>query len=100
MRTCVGRALAILLVIVAGAAQAEVFPVGDVFRPLIADPTTPRTFVSVLSLETAAERLTIASLGTGVNFGLYRRPGERLGEGWQVSIFGAVFSQFNLDASA
>ena len=100
MRKCVGRALAILLVVVAGAAKAEVFPVGDVFRPLIADPTTPRTFVSVLSLETTAERLTIASLGTGVSFGLYRRPGERLGEGWQVSIFGAVFSQFNLDASA
>jgi hypothetical protein len=94
------EALAVLLIVVAGVANAEVFPVGDVFRPLIADPAAPRTFVSVLSLHTDTDRLTIASLGTGVSFGLYRRPGERPGEGWQVSIFGAVFSQFNLDASA
>ena len=89
-----------MFLLAAGVANAEVFPVGDVFRPLVADPAAPRTFVSVLSLHTETDRLTIASLGTGVNFGLYRRPGERAGEAWQVSIFGAVFSQFNLDASA
>ena len=94
------RGLAVLLLLVAGIAKAEVFPVGDVFRPLVADPAAPRTFVSVLSLHTETDRVTIASLGTGVNFGLYRWPGERPGEGWQASIFGAVFSQFNLDASA
>jgi hypothetical protein len=94
------KALAVLLLVVAGVAKAETFPVGDVFRPLIADPAAPRTFVSVLSLHTETDRLTIASLGTGVSFGLYRWPGEKLGEGWQVSVFGAVFSQFNLDASA
>lgn len=100
MRKCLGGALAVLSAVVLQAARAEVFPVGDVFRPLIADPAAPRSFVSVLNLDTETDRVTIASLGTGVSFGLYRRPGERPGEGWQVSIFGAVFSQFNLDASA
>ena len=94
------RALAVMFLLATGVANAEVFPVGDVFRPLVADPAAPRTFVSVLSLHTETDRLTIASLGTGVNFGLYRWPGERDGDGWQVSIFGAVFSQFNLDVSA
>jgi hypothetical protein len=100
MRKCLGGALAVLLAVTLEAARAEPFPVGDVFRPLVADPAAPRSFVSVLSLDTETDRVTIASLGTGVSFGLYRQPGERLGEGWQVSIFGAVFSQFNLDASA
>jgi hypothetical protein len=87
-----------LLALPAGA--AETFPVDDVFRPLVADPAEPRFFASVLSLDTAADRFTIASVGVGGNFGLRRWREERPGEGWQLGVFGAVFSQFNLDASA
>jgi hypothetical protein len=94
------RALALMFLAAAGLVRAEGFPVGDVFRPLVADPAVPRTFVSVLDLHTDTGRATTASLGTGVNFGLYRWTGERSGEGWQLGLFGAVFSQFNLDASA
>lgn len=89
-----------MIALATGVANAEGFPVGDVFRPLVADPAAPRTFVSMLSLHTPTDRATIASLGTGVNFGLYRWPGARIGDGWQVSIFGAVSSQFNLDRPA
>jgi hypothetical protein len=90
-------AIAMLLALPAG---AESFPIGDVFRPLVADPAEPRFFASLLSLDTAADRFTIASLGVGGNFGLRRWPGEQAGEGWQLGIFGAVFSQFSLDAPA
>ena len=89
-----------MFLLASGLANAESFPVGDVFRPLVADPAAPRTFVSQLRLHTDNDRVTIASLGTGVNFGFYRWPGQRADEGWQVSIFGAVSSQFNLDRPA
>jgi hypothetical protein len=85
-------------VLVAPMACAESFPAGDVFRPLIADPLEPRFFVSVLSLDAPKDTLTAGSVGAGTNFGLYRWPGDRAGEGWQIGVAGAVFSQFNLDA--
>ena len=99
MRKSLGGALTILLgLLVPPAASAEVFPTGDVFRPLIADPTEPRFFLSLLSLDSRDERFSVASIGAGLNFGVYRWPGERPGEGWQVGLFGTVFSQFNLDS--
>jgi hypothetical protein len=91
----------VLCLAAAGAAAAEYFPVGHVFRPLLADPAEPRSFVSVLRADTAeTEPFTIASVGFGSNFGLVRWPGERPGEGWQAGVFGAVFSQFNLSESS
>lgn len=99
------RRLTLLTAVVAAmsgpvAAHAETFPAGDVFRPLLADPMEARFFVSVLSVERSSDRLTAASVGGGANFGLYRWPGERAGEGWQVGVFGTVFSQFDLDAAS
>lgn len=100
VRKCLGGVLAILLAVIVQAAKAETFPVGDVFRTLVADPAEPRSFVSVLSLDTAVDRFTVASVGSGANFGLTRWPGERPGEGWQLGVFASVFAQFNLDASS
>ena len=101
MRKCMGGALVFLsTLLVPPTAAAEAFPTGDVFRPLIADPVEPRFFISILSLETSSDEFTVASVGAGLNFGLYRWPGERPGEGWQIGISGAVFSQFNLDTSS
>ena len=100
MNRCLAGAFAILLAVVVHAAQAETFPIGDVFRPLVADPTEPRFFLSKLELKTATDRFTVASIGAGTNFGLYRWTGERPGDGWQAGIFGAMFSQFNLDAAS
>ena len=52
----------------------------------------------MLSLEAPNDTLTAGSVGAGATFGLYRWPGERAGEGWQLGVSGAIFSQFNLDA--
>jgi hypothetical protein len=93
-------ALAIVLALVGEPAKAQSFPAGDVFRPLVADPAEPRFFLSVLSVERSNDRLTVGSVGGGINFGLYRWPGERAGEGWQVGVLGSVTSQFDLDASS
>jgi len=97
---CLTGAFAILLAVVVHAAKAETFPLGDVFRPLVADPTEPRFFLSFLKLKTATDRFTVASIGAGTSFGLYRWTGERPGDGWQTGIFGAMFSQFNLSAAS
>jgi len=92
--------LAFLLAFAAPGAHAQSFPDGDVFRPLVADPIEPRFFLSTVNMDVGDENINMASIGAGVNFGLYRWPGEGEGEGWQVGIFGAVASQFNVDVSS
>ncbi|BAU47354.1 hypothetical protein SVA_0775 [Sulfurifustis variabilis] len=74
------------------------FPVGDFFRPLIADPKEPRFFMSLLEMDTPTDRVTAASVGYGESFGLWRAPGDRAGDGWQLSFVGGLFAQFNLSA--
>ena len=90
-----------LRVIVSGAGEPGgdvpiVFPAGDLFRPLIADPKNPQFFVSVIEVS-EPENNTSASVGYGETFGLWRWPGTRPGEGWQLSLVGGLFAQFNLD---
>ena len=78
----------------------KVFPAGDVFEPLIADPKEPRFFVSVHSYDNDfRNEFTGASVGFGENFGIIRK---RLAEphSWQISLKGGLFSQFDLDASS
>jgi hypothetical protein len=77
--------------------EAEAFPVGDLFRPLIADPKQPQFFVSINRFRSAGARYTMASVGFGETFGLRRFFGSREGDGLQVSVEGALFAQFNLD---
>ena len=86
----VGRTLGI-------SSDAEAFPTGDLFRPLIADPKQPQFFVSVNSFSSLGERYPRASVGFGETFGLYRYFGNREGDGLQLSAEGAIFAQFNLD---
>lgn len=75
-----------------------VLPVGDVFRPLVADPKQPQFFISYIRMHTPAEHFSAASVGYGENFGLARWPGVEAGDGWQFNFFGGLFAQFNLDA--
>jgi len=93
-----GFVVAALIAAVAAApvAGAEYFPVGQVFRPLVADPAEPRSFASLLRARTPEDRFSVGSVGFGANFGVVRWPGEAPGEGWQAGVFGVVFSQFNL----
>ena len=100
MKTRFLLTFAFLVAFAAPGARAQSFPEGDVFRPLVADPVEPRFFVSLVSLDVGGENISMAPVGAGVNFGLYRWPGERPGEGWQLGVFGAVNSLFNLDSSS
>ena len=80
--------------------EAEAFPTGDLFRPLIADPKQPQFFVSLNHFESSGVRYTMASVGFGETFGLYKFFGSREGDGLQLSVEGAIFAQFNMDAAS
>jgi hypothetical protein len=75
-------------------------PRGDVFCPLIADPKSSRSFVSLLRHESGDdlldEKLDIASIGIGDVFGLGRWNGSRPGDGLQFALSAGVFAQFDL----
>jgi hypothetical protein len=81
-------------------AGAQSFPEGDVFRPMYADPFEVRSFISVLGIDFAHGESTAASVGIGTNFGLYRWPGKHPGDGWQVSMFAHIVSQFDLEGDS
>ncbi|MFH1994694.1 MAG: DUF1207 domain-containing protein [Nitrospinota bacterium] len=78
--------------------EAEVFPVGDFFKPLIADPKQPQFFVSFDRFRSSGQEFTMASVGFGETFGMYRLLGEHEGNGLQISLQGGLFAQFNMDA--
>jgi len=77
--------------------EAGAFPMGDLFRPLIADPKQPQFFVSFNRFKSAGVRYSMASVGFGETFGIYRFFGSREGNGLQLNVEGALFAQFNLD---
>ena len=79
-------------------AAAVVFPVDDVFRPLIADPKQPQFFATwqFARARTEGTAANVGSVALGENFGLYtKRDGCN---GWQFGLLTGVFSQFNMDA--
>ncbi|MBU0909624.1 MAG: DUF1207 domain-containing protein, partial [Proteobacteria bacterium] len=80
--------------------EGEAFPTGDLFRPLIADPKQPQFFVSLNGFKSSEVRYTMASVGFGETFGMYRFFGSREGNGLQLSVVGGLFAQFNLDSSS
>jgi hypothetical protein len=80
--------------------QGEAFPTGDVFHPFIADPKQSRFFVSLRRFSSLDLRYTMASVGFGETFGMYRLFGSREGDGLQLSLEGALFAQFNLDSAS
>jgi len=77
--------------------EAEAFPTGDLFLPLLADPKQPQFFVSLNQFSSLGERYPRATVGFGETFGLYRFFGSREGDGLQLSAEGAIFAQFNMD---
>ena len=80
--------------------ESEAFPTGDLFRPLLADPKQSQFFVSINNFESSGVRYTMASVGFGETFGLYRFFGSREGDGLQLSVEGSLFAQFNLNTSS
>ena len=73
-----------------------VLPVGELFAPLIADLTQPQFQTAFLSTDSPVLDDQLGAVGFGETFGLLRKPGGRPGDGWQVSLAGAVFAQFEL----
>jgi hypothetical protein len=73
---------------------------GDVFCPLVADPKAIRSFATYLhgKFPTSTEARDIGSVGIGDRFSLLRYGGPDPGEGVQLGIEAAVFTQFDLDA--
>lgn len=78
--------------------EGEAFPLGNLFKPLLADPKQSQFFVSIISFKTPGARYTMASVGFGETFGLYKFFGSHEGNGLQFSVEGGLFAQFNLDA--
>ena len=80
--------------------EGEPFPTGNLFRPLIADPKQAQFFVGFKRFKSSDVRYTMASVGFGETFGLYRFFGSREGNGLQLSVEGALFAQFNMDTDS
>lgn len=75
-------------------------PRGDVFCPLLADPKGQRSFVSYLHETSDDGDMNVGSVGISDAFGLLRFGGSKAGNGFQVSLQGSVFAQFDLDVSS
>ncbi len=83
-----------------GIFHSVALPDDDVFRPLLADPKEPRfsaTF-SRVRFRDVDETLSTSAVSFGGTFGLWGLRQENNCNGFQINLFGAVFSQFNLDA--
>ena len=81
-----------------GATMSILFPDGDVFRPLFADPKQPQTFAALQAVRVRDSKtsVTAGTVGFGENFGFYsRREGCN---GWQVGLLAGVFSRFDMNA--
>jgi hypothetical protein len=82
-------------------------PQGDLFCPLVADPKAERSFLSYLrgdfgplaGIDPSTDT-NIGSVGLGDSFAIFRIGGSTAGNGVQLDLSGAVFSQFNLDEAS
>jgi hypothetical protein len=77
--------------------QGIAYPVGNVFRPLLADPREPHFYASLREVDMPSERMSTSAVGLGETFGLYRFVGRAPSDGVQISVEGGVFALFNLD---
>lgn len=77
--------------------EGEAYPVGDLFRPLLADPKQTQFFVSFGRFRSVGVQFIMASVGFGETFGMYRYLGRSEGDGLQFNLEGALFAQFNLE---
>jgi hypothetical protein len=73
-------------------------PASDLFEPVLADPKEPHFYTSYRWYDIPGDTVRMAAVGFGERFGFIRQPGDKPGDGWQLSIAGGVLAQFNLDA--
>jgi hypothetical protein len=77
-----------------------VFPVGDVFLPLIADPKTPQFFASLRYYDAPREDTIGGVAGFGETFGIWRRSGVAEGDGLQFSIAAGLIALFDMETES
>ena len=76
-------------------------PEGDVFLPLMADPKSDYSFISyVRGTSTSALGTDLLSVGIADRFGISRWGGPNPGDGFQISLEGGVFAQFDLNTES
>jgi hypothetical protein len=81
------------------------FPEGDLFCSLLADPKAERSFLSSLhgrfaTLAEGDEAIHIGAVGLGDRFALMRWGGSREGDGLQIGLVGSIFAQFDLNTES
>jgi Protein of unknown function (DUF1207) len=92
-----------------GPQESVVLPDNDVFRPILADQREPRFYAdyrrvhfrfsnSQLLAEGRGPDISAAMVAFGGAFGLWGRRQRRGCDGLQISLFGVVFSQFNMSS--
>lgn len=73
-------------------------PVSDLFPPLLADPKAPQSSIAFVHVNADTSSISAALVSLGGEFGFYQWRATPHGCQWQLGIFAAVLSQFNLDA--
>jgi hypothetical protein len=74
----------------------QIFPRGDLFRALAADPKEMLSFVAILRVATDTTTTTAASVAFGESVGVVRFSSPRAGRALELGVSGAVFAQFDL----
>jgi len=72
-------------------------PLGDLFRPLLADPKEPHFYLSYHRYTYQAQRINAAAGGYGEIFGINRYVDHDNGSAWQINFGGGAHAQFNMD---
>jgi hypothetical protein len=73
-------------------------PLSDLFPPLLADPKAPQSSIAFVHVNADTSSISAALVSLGGEFGFYQWRAKPHGYQWQMGIFAAVLSQFNLDA--
>lgn len=88
--------MVLLLCQAGGAAAQAALPVGDLFRPLLADPKQPRFSASYLWARSPSRDTQVGATAFGANIGIVRWAGTGEDSGLQLGLAGGVFAQFDM----
>jgi hypothetical protein len=89
-------AVALLLCHAGRAAAQAALPIGELFRPLLADPKQPRFSASYLWARSPSRDTHAGSTAFGASIGIVRWAGTAEGDGVQLGLAGGVFAQFDM----
>jgi hypothetical protein len=81
----------------APAVETIYLPLGDLFRPLLADPKEPHFYLSYRYYVYQSQSINTATGGFGEIFGINRYVDRIDGSAWQINFGGGIHAQFNLD---